>query len=81
MTLRKRNSTLLRQLFPTLTLDVSSQIPFPPNFTQAVPIETDLFVGKLLLILRPSNQEKNYLYWNQRIFPKKSRRVIMQLQG
>ncbi len=72
------------RIFPTLRTLVLSRdgqyIPFPLNSQTPIPIETDLFVGRLLLVMRPINPHDDP-YWNERIFSKKKRRVIMQLQG
>jgi len=56
--------------------------PFPLNAQTPVPIESDLFVGRLLIVCRPATDPaKSDPYWNERIFSKKKRRVVMQLQG
>lgn len=72
------------RLFPTLDVRVLSREQkfesFTLNSQSAVPIETECFVGKLVLVMRPTNPEDDP-YWNERIFSKKKRRVIMQLQG
>jgi len=56
--------------------------PFPLNSETPIPIETDLFSGRLLMICRPAtNPAEVDPYWNERIFSKKRRRVVLQLQG
>lgn len=54
---------------------------FPLNSRTPVDIETELFKGKVLVILRPPNPEVDDPYWNERIFAKKKRRMIVQIQG
>lgn len=44
------------------------------NSRKGIPIETDLFVGKMVLILRPTNVDDDP-YYNDKIFSKKRRRV------
>lgn len=77
-------STTINRLFPTLrvqTLGRDNKFePYSLNAEEGIPIETDLFVGKLLLVIRPANPEEDP-YWNDKIFSKKKRRAIMQLQG
>jgi len=73
-------------IFPTLQTKVLSfdgnYDPFPLNSQTPIPIETELFSGKLLLICRPNKDPaETDPYWNERIFSKKKRRVVMQLQG
>lgn len=53
---------------------------FPLNSREVVPVETDLFVGRMLMILRPIDPEDDP-YWNDRIFSKRKRRIVLQLQG
>jgi hypothetical protein len=70
--------------FPSLRVQISERggcfENFPLNSLEPVQVETDLFVGKLLLIMRPINPKVDP-FWNEKIFSKKKRRVIMQLQG
>jgi hypothetical protein len=77
-------STPINRLFPSLRIQVLNPqgrfTNFPLNSTIQVPVETDLFVGTLLLVMRPLNPEDDP-YWNDKIFSKKKRRVVMQLQG
>ena len=55
-------------------LALNSQIP--------IPVETELFTGRLLLLCRPATDPaKTDPYWNDRIFSKKKRRIVFQLQG
>jgi len=54
--------------------------PFPLNARAPVDVETELFKGKLLLLIRPPNPEDDP-YWNERVFSKKKRRMIVQVQG
>jgi hypothetical protein len=72
------------RLFPSLRVQVlKSQgrfVNFPLNSRVQVPVETELFVGNLLLTMRPNNPQDDP-YWNDKIFSKKKRRVVMQLQG
>jgi len=74
------------KIFPSLRTQVLSNdgnyIPFKLNSQIPIPVETELFAGKLLLIMRPpKNPQEDDPYWNERIFSKKKRRVVMQLQG
>lgn len=72
------------RLFPSLRVQVLANEgkfePYPMNTENGIPVETELFVGKLLLVMRPLNPEDDP-YWNERIFSKKKRRVVMQMQG
>jgi hypothetical protein len=56
------------------------QADFPLNSTEPVDVETELFKGKILMILRPPNPEDDP-YWNERIFSKRKRRLVIQIQG
>jgi len=71
--------------FPTLNVKLlgengSYQPNFPLNSQHAVDVETELFKGKILIILRPPRPEDDP-YWNERIFSKRKRRIIIQIQG
>ena len=70
--------------FPTLDVSVLSLYgrleECPVNTPTAVPFETDLFVGNMMLILRPEDPTTDP-YWNERLFSKKKRRFVFQLQG
>lgn len=72
------------QLFPSLDIRAltpsGEMTPFAANSQVEVPVESDLFVGHLILIIRP-NDPTSDPYWNERLFSKKKRRVIMYLQG
>jgi hypothetical protein len=57
------------------------QPDFPLNSREAVLVETDLFVGRMLMIVRPIDPEQDDPYWNEKIFSKRKRRVVFQLQG
>ena len=71
--------------FPSLDMSVLSDTDIVPGFTinsrEGVPIESDLFVGKVLLMMRPPNSEKNDPYYHERVFSKKKRRFEIQIQG
>jgi hypothetical protein len=56
------------------------QPDFPLNSRQAVMVDTDLFIGRMLMIVRPIRPEDDP-YWNDKIFSKRKRRVVFQLQG
>ena len=65
--------------FPTLDVRLLGkngelQPDFPLNSPVAIPVETDLFIGRMMLILRPPNPEDDP-YWNERIFSERKRRV------
>jgi len=71
--------------FPTLAVSVLEKngditTGFPVNSQDAVPIETDLFKGRMLMLLKPLHPEDDP-YWNERLFSKKKRRFVFQLQG
>jgi hypothetical protein len=72
-------------IFPTLRtrlLSVEGTLfSFPLNSQTPIPVETELFVGKILLIMRPKDPPQEDPFWNERIFSKKKRRVTIQLQG
>jgi hypothetical protein len=53
---------------------------FPLNSRIPIPVETDLFKGNIICVVRPSNPEDDP-YWNERIFSKKKRRLVIQIQG
>lgn len=71
--------------FPSLDVRLldknGSYAPFPLNSPVPIPIETDLFCGKMLVVLRPPNPEQDDPFWNERIFSHRQRRVIIQIQG
>lgn len=81
-----RMASPYNKIFPSLRTQVLSTdgryLPFKLNSQTPIPVETELFVGQLLLIIRPpKNPQEDDPYWNERIFSKKKRRVVMQLQG
>eukprot|EP00548_Thalassiothrix_antarctica_P001563 CAMPEP_0194131086 /NCGR_PEP_ID=MMETSP0152-20130528/1924_1 /TAXON_ID=1049557 /ORGANISM="Thalassiothrix antarctica, Strain L6-D1" /LENGTH=803 /DNA_ID=CAMNT_0038825747 /DNA_START=50 /DNA_END=2458 /DNA_ORIENTATION=- len=73
-----------RQLpkFKTLRVSLDDGISsYPLNSHVAVPFENDLFCGEILILCRPMNPEVDDPYWNKKIFSKKRRRFVMQIQG
>jgi len=78
----RRNNSIIPTIQPkVLSFDGTYQ-SFPLNSQDSFPVETELFSGRLLFIIRPSGDPaKIDPYWNEKIFSKKKRRVIMQLQG
>lgn len=70
--------------FPSLALSIlcnKDVVPgFPINTRVGVPIESDLFVGQVLLIMRPPNPADDP-YYNDKVFSKKRRRFEIQIQG
>ena len=74
----------ISRLHPSVRVEaLNSRGSFDPlqlNTPIPVPIETQYFVGKLLVIMRPKNAEDDP-FWNERIFSKKKRRCVVQLQG
>jgi hypothetical protein len=72
------------RLFPSLRVETLAKEGlyrgFPLNTEQPVPVETDLFKGSILLTMRPTNPEDDP-YWNDKIFSRKKRRVVLQMQG
>lgn len=71
--------------FPTLQveslgLNGQMQPSFPINSRVPVDVETELFKGKILLLLRPPDPEDDP-YWNERIWDKMKRRIVIQIQG
>jgi hypothetical protein len=73
-----------QRLFPSLDVKYLSTgdqlVPFQVNSQLEIPVETDLLVGTMVFLLQPTNPEDDP-YWNERIFSKKKRRLVMQLQG
>lgn len=55
--------------------------PFPLNSREPVDFETELFKGKILVVARPKNPEIDDPYWNERLFSKRKRRLVINLQG
>lgn len=71
--------------FPSLAVSVLEKndtitTGFPINSQDPVPVETDLFKGKMLMLLKPVRAEDDP-YWTERLFSKKKRRFVFQLQG
>ena len=70
--------------FPSLALSILSNKDIIPGFQcntrVGVPIESDLFVGKVLLIMRPPHPSDDPFY-NEKVFSKKRRRFEIQIQG
>lgn len=71
--------------FPSLQVRLlgqngGGQSRFQLNSRKPIDVESDLFKGKLLAIIKPPNAEDDP-YWNERIFSKKKRRMIIQIQG
>ena len=71
--------------FPTLDVHLlgadGSYAPFPLNSPVPIPVETDLFRGRMLVVLRPTHPAQDDPYWNERIFARRQRRCVIQLQG
>lgn len=75
-----------RPSFPSLSFQLLQKDdqyePLPLNSREGIPFETELFHGRILLLLRPpGDPAKEDPYWNEKIFSKKNRRVIIQVQG
>lgn len=72
------------RLFPSLDVKYLSTgdelVPFQVNSKMEVPVETDLFVGKMIFLVRPTDPQDDP-FWNDRVFAKKRRRILMLLQG
>lgn len=71
--------------FPSLQVGLlGKKGVFQPDFTlnsmTPIDIETELFQGRILIIVRPPNPEDDP-YWNERIFSKRKRRLVIQIQG
>jgi hypothetical protein len=71
--------------FPSLQVGLLGEKGvFQPDFTlnsmTPIDIETELFQGRILIIVRPPNPEDDP-YWNERIFSKRKRRLVIQIQG
>jgi hypothetical protein len=71
--------------FPSLSaklLDTDRRLrPLPLNAREPIVFKTDLFHGKILMIIRPQNPAVEDPYWNERIFATKKRRLVIQIQG
>lgn len=75
-----------RNIIPSLATNVLSfdgnYQPLSLNSQIPIPVETELFKGQILLLLKPAEDPaKTDPYWNDKIFSKKKRRIIFQLQG
>jgi len=71
--------------FPSLSVSILQQndqmtSDFPLNSPVGIPFETDLFTGEAVFITRPIDPKTDPYYY-ERIFSKKKRRVILQIQG
>mmetsp|Transcript_5436 Transcript_5436/g.9072 ORF Transcript_5436/g.9072 Transcript_5436/m.9072 type:complete len:372 (+) Transcript_5436:2-1117(+) len=70
--------------FPSLAISILSNKQILPGFQintrRGVPIENDLFVGQVLLIMRPPDPTADP-YYNEKVFSKKKRRLEIQIQG
>jgi hypothetical protein len=71
--------------FPSLAVSVLEKngeitTGFPINSQDAVPVETDLFKGRMLMLAKPVHPEDDP-YWHERLFSKRKRRFVFQLQG
>lgn len=53
---------------------------FALNTREPVEFETDLFKGRILMLVRPPNLDDDP-YWSEKIFEKKKRRFVINLQG
>jgi hypothetical protein len=56
------------------------QANFPLNSRRPIDVETELFKGKIIFVVLPANPEDDP-YWNKRIFSKRKRRMVIQIQG
>ena len=78
----RRNIAIIPTIEPMILSFRGNYRPVPLNSHIPFPIETELFTGRLLVIIRPSGDPATIdKFWNDRIFSKKKRRVIFQLQG
>ena len=75
--------TLPRKI-PTLVTKIMTQNnqyeTFYLNSTEAQEFETDLFKGKILILIKPPKPEDDP-YWTEKLFSKKQRRIVVQCQG
>eukprot|EP00977_Amphora_coffeiformis_P020520 scaffold8332_cov172-Amphora_coffeaeformis.AAC.2 len=53
---------------------------FALNSSEPYPFETELFQGEVLLLVRPPKLDEDP-YWSDRIFSKKKRRLVLNIQG
>jgi hypothetical protein len=71
--------------FPTLSVKLLQQkgswdSPFCLNSREPIEFETDLFKGKILVVVRPEKLDDDP-FWSKRIFSKKKRRIVLNVQG
>ena len=71
--------------FPSLAVSVLEKndkitTGFPINSQEPIPVETDLFKGRMLMLVKPVHAEDDP-YWTERLFSKKKRRFVFKLQG
>lgn len=66
-------------LFPSLRTYLNDE-PFILNQQAPVPFENDFFVGKMLMVCKPTKAESDP-YWNEKVFSKFKRRLIINVQG
>ena len=64
--------------FSALNLTGKYRNDFMPNARAPIPIETEFFVGHMVFLVRPSQEDK---YWHDRVFADKNRRLVVQVQG
>lgn len=53
---------------------------YPVNSTEPIEFETEIFKGRVLFVIRPEKLEDDP-YWTERVFAKKKRRMVLQIQG
>ncbi|EOD31737.1 hypothetical protein EMIHUDRAFT_442069 [Emiliania huxleyi CCMP1516] len=66
--------------FRDVTRGVAARTPLTINARSAESFETELFVGRCLLLLRPARREEDVFY-SERLFDGRSRGLEMQVQG
>ena len=66
--------------FRDVTRGVAARAPLTINARSAESFETELFVGRCLLLLRPARREEDVFY-SERLFDGRSRGLEMQVQG
>ncbi|KAL7573071.1 hypothetical protein ACA910_018757 [Epithemia clementina (nom. ined.)] len=80
-----KDSARVPPKFPMLNVKLLQQQgeykPFALNTTEAQEFETDLFKGKVLILLKPTDPAQDDPYWNEKLFSKKQRRFVVQCQG
>lgn len=67
--------------FNTLHLNAKYRGDFFPNARIPIPVETELFVGRMVFLLQSDETEDSF--WKERIFAHKkpTRRLVLQVQG